>query len=261
MDKIIEEAPDDPTQVAVKERKTAPRVNTPTEPKSPPPPAAIQETSETRPVPEASEPAYLGLNWWNGSAVALAMLALAISIWSRKTKRKSSRSSSEKSNNNQFAIAFNEQVASISDKFRNLSNRIDGLDQKMTRVESQRNIRPEPSLQVNNHADHTIKAGDRKYAKTADNKSFDPGSLSTDPDNKKIFEITFENANRGSFVVTENREAQLFALDDPANYLRGACTYSTSPAHDSKIVTIKKGIVELRDTKWMIVSPAEIDFA
>jgi hypothetical protein len=100
-----------------------------------------------------------------------------------------------------------------------------------------------------------------KYAKTADGNAFAADTLSDRQDNKKIYELTVEGPDKGTFRVTTNTEAQLFALEDPNNYLRGACNYYSRPSHNSRIITTSPGRMELSGNKWRITKPAEIDFS
>ena len=102
-----------------------------------------------------------------------------------------------------------------------------------------------------------------RYAKTADGNGFDAASLSDEPDNKKIFEITTDaSGQQATYRVAGNREAQLFALSNMNVYLRDACDYSTNPDNmNSTITTSKPGRLELQGGRWKIVSKAQISFS
>lgn len=99
-----------------------------------------------------------------------------------------------------------------------------------------------------------------KYAKTADGNSFDLATLSDSPSDKSIYELLIKSNTTATFKVTANREAQLFALEDPNTHLRGACIYQGSPARESRITTLKPGTLEFRNNLFHIVTPAELEF-
>jgi hypothetical protein len=213
-------------------------------------------------APPVTEPeASSGLTIWDIIAMALSLLAIILSIISltAKKKRRSSSSFSNQSESNSLPGDNEFVLNDLRANFRILEEQVNKIqshlsDQmretyKNTTESNAHTSRPQQSA-------HVI-----KYAKTADGNAFAADALSDVQDNKKIYELTILSPDRGTFKVTSNKEAQLFALEDPNNYLRGACNYRSLPTFDSTIITDTPGRLELNGNKWSIVTPAEIDFS
>jgi len=223
------------------------------------PPPGIQNTPA--PLPDISPTPSV----WNIIAMLLSLIALVFSGLALKSKRRKSRPSLSANNNSlQNHSASNESnflYDQLVKKQRTLEDQLAGIQSQLKpqqpKDDTQRNS-IDTGANTSQTA-HPVKIV--KYAKTADGNAFDADTLSDAPDNKKIYELTFESTDKGSFRVTTNKEAQLFALEDPNNYLRGACNYRSSPNYNSRIITDTPGRIERNGKKWTIVKPAEIDFS
>lgn len=105
-----------------------------------------------------------------------------------------------------------------------------------------------------------VQEGKIMYIKTADGNGFNTDMLSEQSDNKKIYEIAITGDNTATYKVTSNREPQLFALEDPRNYLAVANYLVPPSSANDTIVTNELGQLEKVGNKWQIVKPTKITF-
>ncbi len=200
------------------------------------------------------------LNLWNIIAIGLSALAIILSCLAIKSKRRR-RTSSSSSGINFQGDSLKEDPNFL---FESLSKRLQLVESQLTELKS-RQLTNKEEEKAGNKASNTPAIVQPniiiKYAKTADGNAFDADALSDLQDHKKIYELTIEGPDKGSFRVTTNKEAQLFALEDPNNYLRCACNYRSFPSHNSTIITDTPGRIERQGSKWAITKPAEIDFS
>jgi len=201
------------------------------------------------------------LNTWNGIAISLSMLAILLSIISLNSKKKRRSSSSFSNQPENKSSPSGNNVA-----YDNLRANIHALEEQVNKI--QNHLSDQMRDTYKNTTETPIQTSRAqqsapviKYAKTADGNAFAVDALSDVQDNKKIYELTILSPDKGTFKVTSNKEAQLFALEDPNNYLRGACNYRSLPTFDSTIITDTPGKMERNGNKWSIVTPAEIDFS
>ena len=224
--------------------------------------AENQQVSMMVSIPVDEPDFFTDLNLWNGAALFLSIIAIALSLVSSSARKKKRAYSSNLNRNTQESSSAggNEFL------FEKLTSRCEALERQISNVQRQlgdrsgeddKNVSPISINSINLLKATTIV----KYAKTADGNAFDVAALSDIQDDKKIYEITIEGPDKGSFRVTSNKEAQLFALEDPNNYLRGACNYRSLPTYNSTIITDTPGRIELNGNKWSIITPAEIDFS
>ena len=100
-----------------------------------------------------------------------------------------------------------------------------------------------------------------KYARYADKiDGFSSEELLDKDDNETIFEITITSPATGAFRVSNNRQAQRYALSNASFFFSKTCQYEAFPVADSVIVTDKPGELVLNGDKWMIRHPAKIRF-
>ncbi|ACU61957.1 hypothetical protein [Chitinophaga pinensis] len=100
-----------------------------------------------------------------------------------------------------------------------------------------------------------------KYARYADKiDGFSAEELLDKDDNETIFEITITSPATGAFRVSNNRQAQRYALSNASFFFGKTCQYEAFPVADSVIVTDKPGELVLSGDKWMIRHPAKIRF-
>ncbi len=210
---------------------------------------------------------------WSGGAILIAILALIVALMARS---RSARRQSGKSRRTPFAAderdaratqsgvaALERKVAGLEQELGTLNTMIADAERRMSdklrRLEAEQGGSPSTRHQaVMAHEPFPVT---RRWAKNVDGGGFELGALSPEPDSKMIYEITQTGPEAATYKVSDTREAQLFALSNPQNYLREGCVYMTQPAANSQIRTEVPGTLELRGRKWRIVSQAQIAFS
>ncbi len=100
------------------------------------------------------------------------------------------------------------------------------------------------------------------YARTVDlGDGFSADSLSeTTSERPMVYQIQVVSPTQASFRVADDPYAQRLALSDPYSYLNDACEYTSQPASNSRIQTVKPGRLALQGGKWAIIEKAQISF-
>lgn len=205
------------------------------------------------------------------AALAIAIVALILALLKRR-RRSQRRSGSRQGMQQGFGepetysaesgiAALRQQVAELDRELGKVTVRFEESEQSLAariqRLESQQTIVRPDRDQSNTAAPY---AATKKWAKSVDSGGFGIDALAADPDDKMIYEITQTGRDTATFKVSDARDAQLFALSNPQNYLREGCTYTTQPSLNSQIRTDVPGTLELQGRKWRIVKQAQIAF-
>ena len=201
---------------------------------------------------------------WTLIALALSIVAIYLSTKKPDSRQQRREASFSPGNTNDNSAQMQRDIEKLQMSLRT-------LEEDLRRINTNQAVsgkqKPPEEKSLEKVVEHTPVPAAKpqntvtlKYAKTADGNGFQADTLSDQTDDKKIFEIRIDGGNRATYRVTTNRNAQLFALEDPANYLRGACTYTGNPSRESRINTTKAGTLELQGGKWTILNPAEIEF-
>jgi hypothetical protein len=160
-----------------------------------------------------------------------------------------------------------EDVKSLDNKLRDAQDRFIKLEESQAseRKQYQQKVRearetpaetPPPAINVSKEFVPII-----KYARYADKiDGFSAEELLDKDDNETIFEITITSPATGAFRVSNNRQAQRYALSNASFFFGKTCQYEAFPVADSVIVTEKPGELVLNGDKWMIRHPAKIRF-
>ena len=107
----------------------------------------------------------------------------------------------------------------------------------------------------------TSKKNNVNYARYADlGDGFSISELLVTENDETIFEIIMKGTNSASFKVSNNRNAQKYALTNASYFFNKVCKYESSPTYDSIITTDTDGVLKLEGNKWIILSPAKISF-
>lgn len=100
-----------------------------------------------------------------------------------------------------------------------------------------------------------------RYALYMDNSDgFSLSGLTQSEGHETIYQITLQSANIASYKISNNLDAQAYALSDPGYYLRTACDYDNSPTSGKHIETLSEGALELSGNVWKITRRARIRF-
>ena len=100
------------------------------------------------------------------------------------------------------------------------------------------------------------------YARTVDlGDGFSAESLTeTTTERPMVYQIQVVTPGQATFRVADDPYAQRLALSDPYSYLNDACEYTSQPASNSRIQTVKPGRLALQGSKWVIMEKAQIAF-
>jgi hypothetical protein len=101
-----------------------------------------------------------------------------------------------------------------------------------------------------------------KYARYADQgDGFSVQELLDEEDSETIFEIMPLSPTYASFKISENQNAQRYALSNSPYFLGKTSQYDTFPSGNSLINTDVPGELKLQGNKWLIVKPVQISFS
>lgn len=160
-----------------------------------------------------------------------------------------------------------EDVKSLDNKLRDAQDKFIKLEESQAseRKQYQQKVRearetpaetPPPAINISKEFVPVV-----KYARYADKiDGFSSEELLDQDDNETIFEITITSPATGAFRVSNNRQAQRYALSNASFFFGKTCQYEAFPVADSVIVTDKPGELVLNGDKWMIRHPAKIRF-
>ena len=100
-----------------------------------------------------------------------------------------------------------------------------------------------------------------KFARYADQgDGFSVSELLFDENNETIFQIKITGGT-AKFRITNNRNAQKYALSNASYFFSKTCKYDTTPSMESIITTDVEGDLKLQGGKWQIQNPAKISFS
>lgn len=100
-----------------------------------------------------------------------------------------------------------------------------------------------------------------KFAKYADmGDGFSNSELLDKPNNETIFEVSLTSNNSGEYKVSNNPDAQKYALLNTQYFLGKTCLYDSFPFENASIRTDTPGTIQLNGGKWLIITQAKISF-
>lgn len=76
---------------------------------------------------------------------------------------------------------------------------------------------------------------------------------------EQIYVLTLKD-NEGTFTISDNSNAQKYALSDVTRYLKSGCEYISLPDRTSKIITKTHGTAHKSGNQWLIIDKAVIEF-
>lgn len=98
------------------------------------------------------------------------------------------------------------------------------------------------------------------YAKFPDTyEGFSAATLSSQQDGEKIYEIAI-TGETATYKISEDKDAQSYALSDYTYYLGNACTMENAPEKDCRIFTEVPGKLFRKGKDWTIETKARIKF-
>ncbi|WP_025763908.1 hypothetical protein [Dyadobacter tibetensis] len=101
-----------------------------------------------------------------------------------------------------------------------------------------------------------------RYARYADlGDGFSAQELLEKEDSETIFVLNLIDETTAIFKISENAEAQQYALTNTSYFLGKTSHYDHFPSGHSSIHTVEPGELKLKDSKWLIIKPVKISFS
>lgn len=219
-------------------------------------------------------------NFLNYVTLILAVFALYYSLKRPGKTRKSSGSSHSRSTTEDFEIRLadlKDQLAGkvttrdlrqVSEKLGAVEERLDLIEHPKREVEwsdLKNTIKEKPQEQPMEEPQPEVIAPqaapeELHYAKMADlENGFSNGILSTVQNGEQIYEITTRQ-DSGVYRISENPEAQRYALAEFNFTLGKACDLQRQPFKDCRIMMKSEGTLQKIAGNWIIQTRAKIDF-
>ena len=158
----------------------------------------------------------------------------------------------------------NNELKAVQQKLKEAEAEI-AILQDNVRAEMERNERlsavPELEKPVQQLAAPALESA-VKYARYADQgDGFSVQELLDEDDSETIFELTILSPTTASFKISNNQNAQRYALSNSPYFLGKTSQYDTFPSGNSLINTDIPGELKLQGNKWLIVKPVQISFS
>jgi hypothetical protein len=202
----------------------------------------------------------------------LAIIAFLTWMFSNKNKalEKKARALQDKlvknENSEWQSKTISSELKTVTQKLKDAEKQIVALQEDL-KAEKERNKRlsavpkkEKPAAQIPVPAPSSAPA--IKYARYADQgDGFSVQELLDEEDSETIFELTLLSASSASFKISNNPNAQRFALSNSPYFLGKTSQYETFPSGNSLINTDVPGELKLQGNKWQIVKPVQISFS
>ena len=170
-----------------------------------------------------------------------------------------------KSNNKQMTINLNNKIISLETELKKEKENVLELT-NLLQNEKRKSQVSQPILQAIETTQEPVfqqpqkQESPIKFARYADQgDGFSVSELLTEENSETIFQIKVTGAT-AKFRITNNRNAQRYALSNASYFFSKACKYDSSPTMESIITTDIEGDLKLQGGKWQIQSPAKISF-
>jgi hypothetical protein len=160
--------------------------------------------------------------------------------------------------------ALKSQISKLESELKNANYQIESLQDDL-KLERKTRLQIQKQEESFNQRSNQLPKEQKKlvkYARYADQgDGFSTSDLLNDADNETIFEISITSPNTANFKITDNLNAQKYALTNVAYFLSKACKYDSTPSIDSTIQTETDGELKLQGNKWLISNPVKIRFS
>ena len=77
---------------------------------------------------------------------------------------------------------------------------------------------------------------------------------------ESIFEAIEIGTNRAEFNVCNNNSSINRALSNSLRYIKPVCEEMNEQGNASRIITVRPGIIELQNDKWVVITKARIRY-
>lgn len=233
----------------------------------------LQETKSEEAKEETKEPNSTFLqnildHWLLYSVLVLLLSVIIVLLLKIKTKNRKiaslkHQSSKDKKEANASIENYKRQVDRLKEDIGTQDNEIEKLEEQLAEEREKNQLQSNPPIPQLEQQEITVPQtpSNIKYARYADQgNGFSVSELLPASDNETIFEITITSPNTAKFKISDNTEAQKYALSNAAYFLDTPCKYDSAPSGHGNIHTEQLGELKLQGNKWQIVSPAVISF-
>jgi len=149
-----------------------------------------------------------------------------------------------------------------SDKQSNLIifNKLDELETRLKLTENKSADTNNVNIKKSNKEEFDLINKTKKFAKIPDlTRGFSNMVLVDLQNGEQIYEIQVDD-NAATFRITNDLDAQKYALSDFNYYLATACIFVNQPVKGSRIQTNKDGVLKKDSQNWIIETKAVIEF-
>lgn len=241
----------------------------------------VEEEAETPQVAEVTKPEVVNVTPSDSTekssnlpiiSLIIAIIALLAALYAIFKGNAGSASANSESKNPDYHILKedlkeirtrlsqrqNVDFKPIEDKLKSIENRLGQLENQPRTVEfaveKQQVSQPIKQQVTQQPSTQSL------FAKLPDNgNSFSQSILTDNQNGEQIYEIQV-SGDKGTFVVSNDANAQKYALSDFNYYLPNACDMLNQPTKGARIVTIEKGTIAKSGGNWVIQNKAKIEF-
>lgn len=151
----------------------------------------------------------------------------------------------------------------LQDKLNNIETRVEKLEHLPRITENEgysldrnKNLK----IEQRNFNSSNSSGQNNAFAKLPDlGNGFSNSILAKEQNGEQIYEIEIKGDN-GSFTITEDANAQKYALSDFNYYLSSACDFYNQPVKGAHIKVLEKGTLAKSGDNWIIQSKSKIEF-
>ena len=204
--------------------------------------------------------------------ILMLMLGILFLLWILRNKsqgmKRKERELKDQYNRNgsteSEAKVMSSELRAVQQKLKEAEAEI-AILQDNVRAEMERNERLSAVAEVEKTVEEAAEPAPEspiKYARYADQgDGFSVQELLEEEDSETIFELTILSPNTASFKISNNQNAQRYALSNSPYFLGKTSQYDTFPSGNSLINTDIPGELKLQGNKWLIVKPVQISFS
>jgi len=144
----------------------------------------------------------------------------------------------------------------LEDKIKILEGRISNIENQARTVE----LQVEKKVIANKQSNEQPSSINSVFAKLPDTgNGFSQSIISNNQNGEQIYEIEI-NGDKATFSISDDPNAQKYALSDFNYYLSNACDFLNQPVKNCRIYTIEKGSLIKSGSNWAVQNKAKIEF-
>lgn len=203
-------------------------------------------------------------------ALVLSLIAIAVSLYSLFGKKNistptntniSSDQQELQKLSNKIEILSATDINRINIDIKKIEQRIESLEKKIDTSNKNTNLNKSNEVELSPSINKNIPIIKTIFAMYADNGVFSNDLISDYQNGQQVYEIVVKDDNNAIYKISENEDAQKFALSDANAFLLPACEYlNTRQQSNSKIKSEINGILVKSGNNWVIQIKTKIRF-